>query len=140
MFNLISKYKPSGDQPEAIEKLVNGIKNGKAEFVIEWNAKKSAEASWKTYSEKIEVSSLEEFLDSRFNLEPWNKWTNSWRYNKLNELIGEKIEPLDRLQNKIRNKKRKNWWYISIWRWSRHYNTRRNRKVFISKSWNFNKI
>ncbi|MBE6718715.1 MAG: excinuclease ABC subunit UvrB [Ruminococcaceae bacterium] len=27
-FKLISSYKPTGDQPEAIEKLVNGIKNG----------------------------------------------------------------------------------------------------------------
>ena len=34
MFNLISKYKPSGDQPEAIEKLVNGIKNGKKKQVL----------------------------------------------------------------------------------------------------------
>lgn len=83
----------------------NGVKNGKAEFIIDWNAKKSAETSWKSYSEKVEVSSLEELLSSHFNLEPWNKWTNSWRYAKLNELIGEKVEPLDRLQNKIRNKK-----------------------------------
>ena len=29
MFELVSKFSPSGDQPEAIEKLVNGIKNGK---------------------------------------------------------------------------------------------------------------
>ena len=28
MFKLVSKYKPSGDQPQAIEKLVNGFKNG----------------------------------------------------------------------------------------------------------------
>ena len=28
MFELISKYKPSGDQPQAIDKLVEGIKNG----------------------------------------------------------------------------------------------------------------
>ena len=28
MFNLKSKYEPSGDQPQAIEKLVNGINNG----------------------------------------------------------------------------------------------------------------
>lgn len=28
MFELVSKYKPSGDQPEAIEKLVKGIQNG----------------------------------------------------------------------------------------------------------------
>ena len=28
MFNLVSKYTPSGDQPQAIERLVNGINNG----------------------------------------------------------------------------------------------------------------
>ena len=28
MFNLKSKYEPSGDQPQAIEKLVNGINKG----------------------------------------------------------------------------------------------------------------
>ena len=28
MFELVSKYSPSGDQPQAIEKLVEGIKNG----------------------------------------------------------------------------------------------------------------
>jgi len=34
MFNLISKYTPSGDQPQAIEKLVSGIKEGKKEQVL----------------------------------------------------------------------------------------------------------
>ena len=34
MFNLVSQYKPSGDQPEAIDKLVNGIKNGKKKQVL----------------------------------------------------------------------------------------------------------
>ena len=34
MFKLESKYKPSGDQPQAIEKLVEGIKNGKKEQVL----------------------------------------------------------------------------------------------------------
>ncbi len=34
MFNLVSKYKPSGDQPEAINELVDGIKNGKKEQVL----------------------------------------------------------------------------------------------------------
>ena len=33
-FKLISNYKPSGDQPEAIEKLVNGINAGKKEQVL----------------------------------------------------------------------------------------------------------
>ena len=34
MFKLVSKYNPSGDQPEAIEKLVDGIKKGKKEQVL----------------------------------------------------------------------------------------------------------
>ena len=34
MFKLVSKYKPSGDQPQAIEKLVKGIEEGKKEQVL----------------------------------------------------------------------------------------------------------
>ena len=34
MFELISNYKPSGDQPEAIKKLVDGIKNGDKKQVL----------------------------------------------------------------------------------------------------------
>ena len=34
MFNLVSKYTPSGDQPQAIEKLVSGIKEGKKNQVL----------------------------------------------------------------------------------------------------------
>ncbi len=34
MFELVSNYKPSGDQPEAIKELVEGIKNGKKEQVL----------------------------------------------------------------------------------------------------------
>ena len=34
MFELVSKYQPSGDQPEAIEQLVNGIKEGKKHQVL----------------------------------------------------------------------------------------------------------
>lgn len=34
MFDLVSKYKPGGDQPLAIEKLVKGIKDGKKEQVL----------------------------------------------------------------------------------------------------------
>ena len=29
MFNLVSKYQPSGDQPNAIKELVTGIKDNK---------------------------------------------------------------------------------------------------------------
>ncbi len=34
MFNLVSKYNPSGDQPQAIKELVEGINNGKKEQVL----------------------------------------------------------------------------------------------------------
>ena len=34
MYDLVSKYKPSGDQPQAIESLVNGIKQGKKHQVL----------------------------------------------------------------------------------------------------------
>lgn len=34
MFELVSKYKPSGDQPQAIEELVKGINEGKKEQVL----------------------------------------------------------------------------------------------------------
>ena len=34
MFELVSKYQPSGDQPQAIAKLVEGIKNGEKHQVL----------------------------------------------------------------------------------------------------------
>lgn len=34
MFNLVSKYTPSGDQPEAIHQLVKGLNDGKKNQVL----------------------------------------------------------------------------------------------------------
>ena len=34
MFKLVSKYKPNGDQPEAIKELVDGINEGRHEQVL----------------------------------------------------------------------------------------------------------
>lgn len=34
MFDLVSNYKPNGDQPSAIEKLVNGINDEKKHQVL----------------------------------------------------------------------------------------------------------
>ena len=34
MYNLVSKYHPSGDQPEAIKSLTDGIKQGKKHQVL----------------------------------------------------------------------------------------------------------
>ena len=45
MFELISPYQPSGDQPEAIEKLVEGIQEGK-----KWQVLKGATGTGKTFT------------------------------------------------------------------------------------------
>ena len=45
MFHLVSKYKPSGDQPQAIKKLVAGIKNGEKHQVL-----KGVTGSGKTFT------------------------------------------------------------------------------------------
>ena len=45
MFELVSKYKPAGDQPQAIEKLVQGIKNGEKHQVL-----KGVTGSGKTFT------------------------------------------------------------------------------------------
>ena len=45
MFDLLSKYKPTGDQPEAIKKLVNGVKNGESQQVL-----KGVTGSGKTFT------------------------------------------------------------------------------------------
>ena len=34
MFNLVSKYKPSGDQPQAIKQLVKGVEDGEKYQVL----------------------------------------------------------------------------------------------------------
>lgn len=45
MFELVSEYKPSGDQPEAIDKLVKGIKDNK-----KWQVLKGATGTGKTFT------------------------------------------------------------------------------------------
>jgi len=45
MFELVSKYKPAGDQPQAIKKLVEGIKNGEKHQVL-----KGVTGSGKTFT------------------------------------------------------------------------------------------
>ena len=45
MFNLVSKFKPTGDQPQAIKKLVEGIKNGEKNQVL-----KGVTGSGKTFT------------------------------------------------------------------------------------------
>ena len=45
MFNIHSKYEPTGDQPQAIQKLVEGIKNGEKNQVL-----KGVTGSGKTFT------------------------------------------------------------------------------------------
>ena len=52
MFKLVSKYKPSGDQPEAIKELVQGIKEGKKEQVLlgATGTGKTCSACWRRFA------------------------------------------------------------------------------------------
>ena len=45
MFELVSKYKPSGDQPQAIDKLVKGLEEGK-----KWQVLLGATGTGKTFT------------------------------------------------------------------------------------------
>ena len=58
MFELVSKYKPSGDQPQAIDKLVNGINNNEKHQVL-----LGATGTGKTF--KVSICSL--FTSSSFD-------------------------------------------------------------------------
>ena len=53
MFKLVSKYKPSGDQPEAIKELVEGIQGGKKEQVL-----LGATGTGKTYASAFAMREL----------------------------------------------------------------------------------
>ena len=45
-FELVSKYTPSGDQPQAIKELVDGINEGKKEQVLLGNNSFNSEYNW----------------------------------------------------------------------------------------------
>ena len=45
MFELVSNFKPTGDQPEAIKKLVDGVREGKSQQVL-----KGVTGSGKTFT------------------------------------------------------------------------------------------
>ncbi len=53
MFNLVSEYEPTGDQPQAIEKLVNGIKSG-----YKFQTLLGVTGSGKTYTMASVIASL----------------------------------------------------------------------------------
>ena len=80
MFKLVSKYKPSGDQPEAIKELVQGIKEGKKEQVL-----LGATGIGKTFT----IANVIEKINKPTLVLAHNKTLAGQLYNELKELFPE---------------------------------------------------
>ena len=80
MFNLISKYKPSGDQPNAINELVKGIKAGKKEQVL-----LGATGTGKTFT----IANVIKEVDKPTLVLAHNKTLAGQLYSELKELFPE---------------------------------------------------
>ena len=80
MFKLVSKYKPSGDQPEAISKLVEGINSGKKEQVL-----LGATGTGKTFT----IANVIEKVNKPALVLAHNKTLAGQLYNELKELFPE---------------------------------------------------
>ena len=80
MFELVSKYKPSGDQPEAIKELVQGIKEGKKEQVL-----LGATGTGKTFT----IANVIEKINKPTLVLAHNKTLAGQLYNELKELFPE---------------------------------------------------
>ena len=80
MFKLVSKYKPSGDQPEAISKLVEGINNGKKHQVL-----LGATGTGKTFT----IANVIEKVNKPTLVLAHNKTLAGQLYNELKELFPE---------------------------------------------------
>ena len=80
MFKLVSKYKPSGDQPEAIEKLVTGIKNGEKNQVL-----LGATGTGKTFT----IANVIEQVQKPTLVLAHNKTLAGQLYSELKELFPE---------------------------------------------------
>ena len=80
MFKLVSKYKPSGDQPEAIKELVEGIKNGKKEQVL-----LGATGTGKTFT----IANVIESVNKPTLVLAHNKTLAGQLYSELKELFPE---------------------------------------------------
>ena len=80
MFKLVSKYKPSGDQPEAIKELVQGIKEGKKEQVL-----LGATGTGKTFT----IANVIEKINKPTLVLAHNKTLAGQLYNELKELFPE---------------------------------------------------
>ena len=80
MFKLVSKYKPSGDQPEARKELVQGIKEGKKEQVL-----LGATGTGKTFT----IANVIEKTNKPTLVLAHNKTLAGQLYNELKELFPE---------------------------------------------------
>ena len=80
MFELISKYKPSGDQPQAIESLVNGIENGEKYQVL-----LGATGTGKTFT----IANVIEKVNKPTLVLAHNKTLAGQLYSELKELFPE---------------------------------------------------
>ena len=84
MFKLVSKYKPSGDQPEAIKELVEGITSGKKEQVL-----LGATGTGKTFT----IANVIEKVNKPTLVLAHNKTLAGQLYSELKELFPEnKVE------------------------------------------------
>ena len=80
MFKLVSKYSPSGDQPEAINKLVDGINNGKKHQVL-----LGATGTGKTFT----IANVINKINKPTLVLAHNKTLAGQLYNELKELFPE---------------------------------------------------
>lgn len=81
MFNLVSKYTPSGDQPEAIYQLVKGIKDGKKDQVL-----LGATGTGKTFT----IANVIASVDKPTLVLAHNKTLAGQLYSELKELFPDK--------------------------------------------------
>ncbi len=80
MFKLVSKYKPNGDQPQAIQQLVQGIKDGKKEQVL-----LGATGTGKTFT----IANVIEQVGKKTLVLAHNKTLAGQLYSELKELFPE---------------------------------------------------
>lgn len=80
MFKLVSNFKPSGDQPKAIEELVEGIKNGKKHQVL-----LGATGTGKTFT----IANVIKEVDKPTLVLAHNKTLAGQLYGELKELFPE---------------------------------------------------
>ena len=80
MFKLVSNYKPSGDQPKAIEELVDGINSGKKEQVL-----LGATGTGKTFT----IANVIKEVDKPTLVLAHNKTLAGQLYSELKELFPE---------------------------------------------------